>query len=84
MRCAAPTCLLSPGPGVQIGNKRSVGFYYGNLQPRVIFHGNIVQGIYELQLLSIWYPGKQLAGDEIPGVYHSEEQTLEVINTTVH
>lgn len=45
--------LFSPGHYVQIEKKRSGGFYYEDLQLGVIFHGNPLQGICELQLQSI-------------------------------
>lgn len=50
-------CFLQ-GCCVQIEKKRSGGFYYEDLQPGVIFHGNPLQGIYGLQLQRLVVPRK--------------------------
>ena len=70
---------------LQTGKQNSAGFEDEDLQPEVSFPGNIVCCLYEQQLHSIWYLGRQPAGAEMVKCSITPRSTMPlVINIDVH
>lgn len=73
------------GRSVQTRKQSSAGFDYEDLQPGVSFLGNIVCCLYEPQLHSIWYLGRQQARAEMVKCSITPRSTPPlVINIDVH
>ena len=77
---ALPSGTLCPN-----GKQSSAGFDDEDLQPEVSFSGNIVCCLYEQQLHSIWYLGRQPARAEMVKCSITPRSTTPlVINIDVH